>query len=181
MYKRQVNNSGLVTGGLFGGSFDNFGGDVSIVNSGNIFNGLNGSSAGNVSIDSSAGTVSSGSIRANAVSTFDSKTEMDVTTTTVTSGTVTIIAGDVLSADGMTRGDVTGDSIANDATVTVSGTAGRVSAFSGFATNSVTESNAATAGMTVTTLDRVITSLGTDTSITITKTCLLYTSPSPRD
>ena len=75
-----VNNSGLVTGGLFGGNFSNFGGDVSIVNSGNIFNGLNGSTAGNVSIDSSAGTVSSGNITASSISSFDSKTEMGVTT-----------------------------------------------------------------------------------------------------
>ena len=165
-----VNNSGLVTGGLFGGNFSNFGGDVSIVNSGNIFNGLNGSSAGNVSIDSSAGTVSSGSINASSISSFDSKTEMGVTTTTVTSGTATVIAGDVVSADGMTRGDVVANSRANDATVTVSGTADSVLALSGSATNSVTESNRAAAGMTVTTFDRVNTSLGTDASITITKT-----------
>ena len=70
----------------------------------------------------------------------------------------------------MTRGDVIATSRANDATVTVSGTADSVSAVSGSATNSVTESNAAATGMTVTTFDSVNTSLGTDASITITKT-----------
>ena len=165
-----VNNSGLVTGGVFGGSFGLFGGDVSIVNSGNVFNSINAGAFGDVSIDSSGGTVSSGDIRATAFARSDSKTDMGVTTTTTTSGTVTVSAGDVVSADGMARGNIVGESRANDATITVSGTAGNVTASSSTQINSVVEGNAPAAGMTVTTLDRVNTSLGGDTSITITKT-----------
>jgi len=168
-----LTNAGLVTNNIFAGTFSAFGGDVTVVNSGTVFgfSGIEARSFGNASIDSSAGTVRSGGVSARSVA--DSNTVVDkagVQTTTITSGTADVKVGDVVSADGKSRGNVAAVSEANNASATVSGTAGSVSATAASNSNTVFQSNPAMAGMTVTTFQSDSSNPAGNASVTITKT-----------
>lgn len=126
-------NSGLVTGGF---SATGFGGTVSLDNSGTIHNGVNLAGKSDVKI-ASTGAVRSGNVVVAAVETTKSTVSGDTTTDVTASGNATGTVGDVASADGKTKGNVTFFGQSGNADGTVTGAAGTVLAYSGGASRTI--------------------------------------------
>ncbi|HEV7312242.1 autotransporter outer membrane beta-barrel domain-containing protein [Sphingopyxis sp.] len=126
-------NSGLVTGGF---SATGFGGTVSLDNSGTIHNGVILAGKSDVKI-ASTGAVRSGNVVVAAVETTKSTVSGDTTTDVTAGGNATGTVGDVASADGKTKGNVTFFGQSGNADGTVTGTAGTVLAYSGGAARTI--------------------------------------------
>ena len=131
------NNSGLITGGV---SAANFGGNATLTSSGTIYGGVTASTYGDVKVATSTGSaVRSGAVSATANTQSSSKVDGDFTTSTTKGGAVeVVVAGDVASADGKTKGAVSGVG-ASTVAVTVGGLAGDVSATSVATTTTVAQ------------------------------------------